>query len=164
MNQETIIQIIQKLDLKTHPEGGYYSEIYRCPMTINLNSNHSNIRNLGTSIYYLLKSGQVSRLHKLKSDEIWYFHSGSPLRVYLINNEKELNIFTLGNVIEGNNQPQLIIPAGTIFGAEVIHPETYSLISCAVMPGFDFTDFELIERDQLFQFKLKNKEMVSHLV
>ena len=149
MQQLVINRIIRKLNLKKHPEGGYFSETYRCSKTISLSSDNVIDRNLATNIYFMLKSGQVSKFHRLKSDEIWYHHSGSPLKVYMIDKNCNLQIVNLGDITERECQPQLIIPGGTIFGAEVILPETYSLIGCAVMPGFDFEDFELINKNEL---------------
>ncbi len=163
MVEQNIKHLIRKLELREHPEGGYYSEIYRSLKTLNSNEDIGISRNLATSIYFMLKSGQVSKLHKLKSDEIWYFHDGSPLRVFLLNKSGNFQIAILGNNIVQDQQPQLIIPADTIFGAEVILPDTYSLIGCAVIPGFDFKDFELLKRDELLVIWPNYKKLIERL-
>jgi uncharacterized protein len=163
MQNNDINQIINKLGLKEHPEGGYYSEVYKSPKTFNSNSKNSEIRSLATSIYFLLKTGQVSKFHQLKSDEIWYFHSGSPLNVFVISERGDLNTTILGDNFEHDNQPQIIIPGGAIFGAEVILPETYSLIGCAVIPGFEFADFKLMEQNELISLYPNYKEIIARL-
>ena len=78
---------IEKLNLKQHPEGGFYSETYRSKETISKDalpdrytSNHS----FGTAIYFLLRSEDVSAFHRLKSDELWFFHLGSPVEVVFL--------------------------------------------------------------------------------
>jgi uncharacterized protein len=160
---KAIYQIINKLELKEHPEGGFYSEVYKSPKIYKSDSNKSEVRNLATSIYFLLKSGQVSKFHQLKSDEIWYFHSGSPLNVVIINENGDLRTLVLGTNIELEYQPQIIIPAGSIFGAEVMLPDTYSLIGCVVIPGFEFADFKLMEQKELIAHYPDFKEIIIHL-
>ena len=73
---------IEKLKLLPHPEGGYYKETYRSEEIINrdhLSQRFKGQRNISTSIYYLLQSGQISKLHRIKSDEIWHFYDGCGL-------------------------------------------------------------------------------------
>ena len=133
---------IKTLNLKEHPEGGYYTEYYRNPAMYKQ-------RRLATSIYFLLNSGQVSRFHRLKSDEIWYHHLGSPLRIYQLKADGQLETTVLGD--QKSREPCFfsLIKGGTIFGAEVTEPESFSLISCLVTPGFDFKDFELFSKADL---------------
>jgi hypothetical protein len=134
---------IDRLNLKRHPEGGYYSEVYRNPKVIELVNGR---RNLSTSIYFLLKGNDKSHFHQLYSDEIWYFHLGTEVTVHLLSNknyEKQI----LG--ISENAQPQLIIKAGTIFGAELTDKSSFCLMSCMVNPGFEFNDFKLFKANEL---------------
>jgi predicted cupin superfamily sugar epimerase len=142
---------IEKLGLEKHIEGGYYRETYRSKVS------HEN-RSLSTSIYFLLKSGQVSKFHKLKSDEIWYYHHGSPILIHMINKEGEYSQGILG-INSDQESPQLIIPADTIFGAEPVDRESFSLVSCMVSPGFDFEDFTLYSTQELIKMypSLKKK-------
>jgi predicted cupin superfamily sugar epimerase len=163
MQQMDISQIINNLGLKEHPEGGYFFEVYKSSKIYKPNLENSENRNLATSIYFLLKSGQVSKFHQLKSDEIWYFHSGSPLNVFLINEKGDLKTSVLGNTFELNYHPQIIIPAGTIFGAEVILPNSYSFIGCAVIPGFEFADFKLMKQDELLSIYPNYKDLIIRL-
>jgi uncharacterized protein len=137
---------INKLGLTPHPEGGYFREIYRSKEILSshvLNQRYTGDRNLATSIYFLLPSGEVSKFHRLKSDEIWYFHYGSSLIVHVFYEGKYIK-YAMGSDISKEEQLQLIIPAGAIFGAEVIGQNYFSLVGCMVAPGFHFSDFELI--------------------
>ncbi len=143
---------INQLRLIKHPEGGYFKEIYRSstqisPQDLNWDCNEKHAS--ATSIYFLLPSGEVSKLHRLKSDEIWYFHSGSTLTISIISPQGELCQTKLGLNPDQKEQPQLIIPAGSIFGATVDEPDSYSLVGCMVTPGFDFRDFELLAKEKL---------------
>ena len=119
---------IDNLRLIPHVEGGYYREIYK-------NIKQLGDRPLSTTIYYLLKSGQVSKFHKLLSDEIWFYHYGSPLIIHMIGISGEYCNYILGMDIVNQQKPQIIVPAGTIFGAEVMDINTFGLVSCMVSPG-----------------------------
>ena len=141
---------IEKLNLKQHPEGGFYSETYRSKEAISISalpdryiSDHS----FGTAIYFLLRSEDVSAFHRLKSDELWFFHLGSPVEVvFLTENGTESHI--LGTDFEKGERFQLVIPANTWFGARVLTPDSFVLVSCTVCPGFEFQDFELGEKEE----------------
>ena len=146
-------EIIKTLGLIAHPEGGYFKEIYRNKEEISdreLVQKYSGKRQLATSIYFLLESGQVSKLHQLKSDELWYFHHGSPLIVHQFN-EGEYTSIVLGPNIDKDESCQVIIPAGTIFGAEVKDHNSFTLIGCLVSPGFHFDDFRLVSYQEVMQ-------------
>ncbi|MEJ2616754.1 MAG: cupin domain-containing protein, partial [Ignavibacteriaceae bacterium] len=83
---------INKLKLIPHPEGGYYKEIYRSGEYIStegLPKRYKSKRVFSTSIYFLLEGKQISRFHRLKSDEVWHFYDGSPVAVYILNNNIE---------------------------------------------------------------------------
>ncbi len=134
---------INHLQLTAHPEGGYFKEIYRAKVM------HGN-RNIATSIYFLLKKEEVSHLHRLTADELWYYHQGSALKVTVINQEGKLQEYFVGPDTAKGQTLQLIIPAGSIFGSEVIEGE-FSLVGCMVSPGFDFRDFELFTTSQLMK-------------
>jgi predicted cupin superfamily sugar epimerase len=140
---EHIQNIIQKLDLQPHPEGGYYKETYRSTETC-----LDGTRNVQTAIYFLLTSENVSHFHRIKSDEIWYFHAGSPLVVHTLT-DKGHTQHLVGNAITNGQTPQLLVPKDTIFGSSVLEKDSYSLVSCSVAPGFDFTDFELFTKADL---------------
>lgn len=138
---------IKKLQLKKHPEGGYYKEVYRYNEKIKIKNKN---RSLYTSIYYLLEGNDFSSFHKIKSDEIWNFFTGSSITLYLINDEiKEIQKAILGPNFDHKNHFQILIPANTWFAAKVNDKNSYSLMGCIVSPGFEFDDFELGDRKKL---------------
>jgi predicted cupin superfamily sugar epimerase len=138
-----INSIINKLKLQPHPEGGFYSETYRSDITI-----PGKDRQLMTSIYFLLSSENVSRFHRIKSDELWFYHSGSPLVVHRLENGSHSQTLVGPNILE-DELPYFLVPKDTIFGSTVLNKNSYSLVSCVVSPGFDFKDFELFSEEQL---------------
>lgn len=143
----TTQKIIELLDLQPHPEGGYYRETYRTIETVS-SSVLEQERNLSTSIYYLMVEDDHSNFHRVKSDEMWYYHQGETVEILMIQN-KCLRIEYLGNTIERCEQPQILVPANTWFAAGIRGKEGYALVSCSVSPGFDFRDFEMGNRAQL---------------
>lgn len=151
---------IQQLELIPHPEGGYYRELYRHPGTLQHLAG-GGTRNLTTSIYFLLEGAQLSHLHQLKSDEIWYYHQGSGAKIHLFD-EQGYHTRVLGPRIQDGEALQVLIPAGTIFGAEVIDQD-FVLMGCVVTPGFDFKDFRLVEAEELSIRFPKEKEVIDEL-
>ncbi|HBH50169.1 MAG TPA: hypothetical protein DDX98_16100 [Bacteroidales bacterium] len=155
---------IQHLGLKPHPEGGFFHEEYRSSIEIeakNLPVGYKSAHRLATSIYYLLRSEDISRLHRLRSDELWFFHAGSPVKVIFIDTEGKKHTHLLGNNHEKAEQFSLLIPAGCIFCAEVTHPDSYGLVSCVVAPGFEFEDFEMFEKEDLVQAYPKHADLIE---
>ncbi|MFA7274118.1 MAG: cupin domain-containing protein [Crocinitomicaceae bacterium] len=149
-------EYIEQLNLLPHPEGGYYKETYRSSAEIDN-------RNLMTAIYFLITSDNISRFHRIKSDEIWYFHDGSPLSVHTLSKEKGHQIQKVGLNLERGEAPQLLVPANTIFGSSLDEPNAFSLVSCTVAPGFDFADFELFETEYLLKEFLGNEEVIRRM-
>lgn len=159
---------IENLDLKAHQEGGYYKSIYTNPQMVSLEAigiNDNAERSLATSIFFLLNDADVSKFHRLKSDEMWYYHDGLPLNIYVISPEGELRIHKLGLNIENGELPQVLVPAGTIFGSSIAGDisEGYSLVGCMVSFGFDFRDFELFTETQLMELYPQHSEIIKKL-
>jgi len=138
--------LIEKLQLLRHPEGGWYRETYRSTETT-LNKMGA-IRNVCTAIYFMLEGNDKSHFHRIQSDEAWFFHSGEPMEILMLNNN-QLRTITLGNDILNEQVLQFVIPAQTWFAAKIKTGSGYSLVSCSVAPGFDFSDFELANREEL---------------
>jgi uncharacterized protein len=157
---------IKKLQLKPHPEGGYYKEIYRAGEIIlaeNLPKRYKSSRNFSASIYFLLEEKQVSNFHKLKSDEQWHFYDGSSVVVYVIEEDGDLNKIRLGRNIENGETLQTVIKHDTWFAAELSDKTSFALIGCTVAPGFDFDDFELGKTDELVIEFPKHKNLIHRL-
>ena len=114
---------IEKLQLKPHPEGGYYKEIYRAGDMVlpeHLPKRYKSERNFSTSIYFLLEGNQVSNFHRLKSDEQWHFYDGSSIVIYVIDEGGNLNKIILGRNIEKGESLQTIIKHNSWFVAELL--------------------------------------------
>jgi len=157
---------INHLGLTPHPEGGYFRETYRSPemlLPAGLPARYSSVRVCSTAIYFLLKSGQVSKFHRLQSDEIWFYHAGIALTVYLIETDGTLCQILLGTALDKGEQPQVRIKHGVWFGANVNQENAYTLVSCTVAPGFDFDDFELATQGQLLSDYPQHKEIIEML-
>lgn len=157
-------EIIKVLDLKEHPEGGYFKETYRSKGFINSNSldeNYSGNRNYSTCIYFLLTSEQFSAFHKINQDEIWHFHEGSPIKLHTISESGKHHEFLIGNNITKEEHPQLIVPGNHWFTASIFEEESYALVSCTVSPGFDFADFILPTRSELIEKFPQHKEIIT---
>lgn len=145
-NQNRINFLVKSLNLLPHPEGGFYKETFRSVEGI---ETELGARNLCTSIFFLLTSENVSKFHLIKSDELWFFHEGSPLTVHTLG-ENGYECLSLYISSSGSDcLPQHLVKANTVFGSTVDQPESYSLVSCVVAPGFDFRDFELFEARDL---------------
>lgn len=145
---------IEKLDLKSHPEGGYFREIYRSEGIIaqpSLPMRYNGGRAYATTIYYLLESKDVSSLHRLKSDEQWFHLDGSALTIHSIDPDGTYTAYHIGKNLEKGDLPHAVVPAGCWFGGTVDEQNSYSLVGCCVAPGFDFDDFELATRSEIIK-------------
>ena len=141
---------INHLNLIKHPEGGWFSETYRATETIPvaaLPERFDGPRSFCTAIHFLLEQGDLSALHRIKSDEIWHFYAGAPLTVRVITPAGELSEILLGGNPEMGERLQAVVSAGCWFGAE--SGGEFSLVGCTVAPGFDFSDFQMAERGGL---------------
>ncbi len=157
-------EIIEKLDLKPHPEGGYFRETYRSLGEIkseNLDKAYSGDRNFSTCIYFLLTSENLSAFHRIKQDEIWHFYQGSPIKLHTISQTGEHRSYIIGNDILNGETPQLIVNGGDWFAAEVINENDFSLVGCTVSPGFSFEDFELPARKDLVEIFPEHEELIT---
>jgi predicted cupin superfamily sugar epimerase len=150
-------ELIKKLGLLPHPEGGFYKEMYRSEEYLETKE-----RNLLTSIYFLLTAGNVSRFHTIKSDELWYFHQGQTVIVHTIN-DNGYQAHLLGNDLSKGEKPYLMVPANTLFGSSIKDDNGYALVSCAVAPGFDFRDFELPDRKLLLEKYPQHSSIIEKL-
>lgn len=154
---------IKSLNMTAHPEGGYFKESFVSPSKLAPNTLHiKEERLLWTSIYFLLRTGEVSNFHRLKSDEMWYFHAGESLTIYMISPSGEFIEKQLGLNIEKGETPQVLVPKDYIFGS-AMNNEGFSLVGYMVAPGFDFKDFELFEREDLLEKYPKYREVIEKL-
>lgn len=127
MNEEAA-RLIETLGLAPHPEGGHYRETFR--------DRNGAGRAHSTAIYFLLCEGEVSRWHRVDAAEIWHFYRGAAL-------ELKIGAVTriLGNAVERDERPQIVVPAGAWQSARSLG--AFTLVGCTVAPGFEFSGFEL---------------------
>ena len=157
---------IKTLGLAPHPEGGWFRETYRCAETIPvpaLPARFGGDRSFSTAIYFLLEGDRFSALHRIKSDELWFFHAGSPLSIHCLTEAGQHRQILLGPDPGRDEALQAAIPAGSWFGARVLAPDSFSLVSCTVAPGFDFFDFELAARGDLLSMFPCHQEIIVRL-
>ena len=155
---------IAHLQLAPHPEGGYFRETYRSQELVTpAASRYAGPRAASTAIYFLLRSGEISRLHRLRSDEVWHFYAGSSLTLHLLFASGKYETIRLGDAVANGEQLQAVIPAGCWFGATVSRPGSFTLVGCTVAPGFDFQDFEMGSRAALTQQFPQHQELVALL-
>ncbi|MCW6511069.1 cupin domain-containing protein [Lichenifustis flavocetrariae] len=127
--------IIARLGLKPHPEGGHYREMFRDPAV------DATGRSRSTAILFLLDVGEVSEWHRIDATEVWHFYAGAPLVLTVSPNGHDAEARRLGPDIMAGQIPQIVVPPGcwqtaTSLGA-------WTLVGCTVAPGFDFAGFEL---------------------
>ena len=125
--------LIKKLNLIPHPEGGYFAESFR--------DEKSSV----SLIYYLLKREDVSHWHKLSKNEILHFYDGDPIKIYMSKDKKEVSTVLLGRNIHNEEYLHYIVNSKTWFGMK--STGSWSLIGCTVSPAFDYKDFELASKD-----------------
>lgn len=157
---------VEKLELAPHPEGGFYKQTFASQEAVTdreLSVAFHNTRKLYTSIYFLLTDKNVSHFHRLKSDELWYFHAGESLTVHVITEDGEYHQLKLGLNIENGERPQVVVPKNSIFGSSVDRPDSYALVGCMVSPGFDFEDFEMFTQQELLNRYPKHEEIIQKL-
>lgn len=126
--------IIARLDLKPHPEGGHYRETFRDTRT------DAHGRAASTAIYFLLARGERSRRHRIDAAEVWHYYAGSPL-VLEIREGDVMRTVRLGANLPAGEAPQAAVPAHAWQAAE--SSGDWTLVGCTVAPGFEFSGFEM---------------------
>ena len=135
--------LVEALDLRPHPEGGHYREVYRSPDRVTAGSRGE--RPAVTTIYFLLTAGEYSSWHVVRSDEIWHYYEGDPLELLTLDAATlKARRVTLGPLDTGQ-KPVQVVPAGQWQAARPAG--VYTLVGCSVGPGFEFADFRLM-RDE----------------
>lgn len=150
---------IRKLRLQKHPEGGYYIETYRSTNSLEFRVDEPRV--LFTEIYFMLVGCQFSSFHVMKSDEIWHFYSGSSITLHIISYHGEFNEITLGKDVDNGNVFQAVVRAGSWFAASVDDIDSYSLVGCTAVPGFDFRDWKLGDRKTLLELYPQHKLIIE---
>ena len=139
----TAEQIIERLGLAPHPEGGWFRQTWRTGTTLRPPA-HPGERVTATAIHYVLGPGEESMWHRVRSDELWLWHRGSALRLWLGGDgttpADDAAPLLLGPRVEDGEVVQALVPGGCWQRARPAD-DGEVLVSCVVSPGFEFDDF-----------------------
>lgn len=152
-HQDAAERLISRLSLVPHPEGGHYREFYRSPLPVPYPG--MGVRPGATIIYYLLKKGERSAWHRIRSEEVWQFVTGDPLELHTVSSDFRTfrtNILAL----EDGADPACTVPPGIWQAARSLG--SFSLVICTVSPGFDFKDLEFLDPAHPAIFSLPDEE------
>lgn len=147
MDKNTSIeQLITALDLKPHPEGGFYRETYRAGEDIDARAlperYRKTKRSVSTAIYYLLTPDTFSCMHRVASDEVFHFYLGDTVEMLQLHPSGAERVIELGPNFAGGQHLQTVVQAGVWQGARVKWGGAFALLGATVAPGFDFVDYE----------------------
>jgi uncharacterized protein len=150
---QSFAAIIEELDLRPHPEGGFFRETYRSSVVIpgDLRPGFAESRAVSTAILFLLPEGSCSLLHRFKADEIWHFYLGGPLVLVELGESGTIMHTVLGTDILAGQKVQHVVPAARWFGAYPQIGSGFCLVGCTVAPGFEFEDLEFGRREELMR-------------
>jgi uncharacterized protein len=135
----TAAEIVARLELKPHPEGGYYRETFRDTRV------DTNGRAFSTAIYFLLARGERSQWHRIDAVEVWHYYAGSSLTLRIAHDGCTQHTVRLGPDVSQGERPQAIVPAQAWQTAET--SGDWTLVGCTVAPGFEFASFELASKE-----------------
>lgn len=136
-------------DLDPHPEGGWYRRVWEAASTVDP-PGYGGTRPTATAIHYVLGPGEESVWHRVRSDELWFWHRGVSLSLWLGGDgdapAEPGTAHLLGPGTTDGERPALLVPGGHWQrAAPRSGPGTPDggavLVSCVVSPGFDFADF-----------------------
>jgi len=128
----TAVEIIARLGLQPHPEGGHFREMFRAPDAG---------RAASTAIFFLLKGGERSHWHRVDADEVWHHYAGASLELSMSDDGRAMRHRRLGIDFDIGETPQIVVPRGVWQAARSLG--NWTLVGCTVAPGFDFAGFEL---------------------
>ena len=126
-------EVIRLLELKPHPEGGYFRETFRDPRQVDG-------RAASTAIYFLLARGERSHWHRVDAAEVWHWHAGAPLDLEIADANGQIERVRLGSDLSAGERPQAIVPPHAWQAAQSLGD--WTLCGCTVAPSFEFSGFE----------------------
>ena len=127
-------EVVARLSLKPHPEGGFYRETFR-------DTSSNGTRGASTAIYYLLREGDRSAWHRVTdAAEVWHHYAGAPLDLCL-SEGRGRKVIRLGSDLAAGEEPQAVVPPGIWQSARPLGG--WVLVGCTVAPGFEFASFEM---------------------
>ncbi|WP_440992441.1 cupin domain-containing protein [Staphylococcus epidermidis] len=145
---------IDRLELISHPEGGYFKETMR---------GDGKGRASFSSIYFLLTQRDISHFHRIDADEVWYYHAGQTLKIHMITPKGEYHTVKLGRDIDCGECLQYCVSKGTIFASTLDSAEGYSLVGCMCQPRFEYEHFELLTQEYLIRQYPQYESIIKRL-
>ena len=165
MSSLTADDLIRLLELRPHPEGGHFAEVFRSSLSV-ASQAHAGARAASTAIYFLLKASELSALHRVRSDEGWHHYAGDALELHAFS-DAEHHIHRLGADFARGERPFAMVPANAWQAARVAESANakhgFALVGCTVAPGFDFSDFELPSRERMLAYLPGHADWVQAL-
>lgn len=163
----TADELIRLLQLQPHPkEGGHFRETYRAVEELAaeaLAARYGAPRSASTAIYYLLTPTTFSALHRLRSDEVFHFYLGDPVRMLQLMPDGSGKIVMLGPDLQAGQQVQVVVSRGVWQGSLLEPDGAYALLGCTVAPGFDYADYETGERGELLSQYSQFADLIRRL-
>lgn len=163
---DTANALVERFDLKPHPEGGFYREVYRSDVILNhpgIPAGRPSERRSGSMIYYLLGPEDFSAFHRVRwTDEIWHLYAGGPLQMHIIDDRGRHSAPTLSRDFS-SGEPICIVPAGSWQAARPAPGVDWVFGGCTVSPGFEFADFEMPARDKLLRMYPSHATLIETL-
>lgn len=151
----TADELIERLGLEPHPrEGGHFVETYRSALRIPgdvLPELYEGGRDIGTAIYYLLRAGDYSEMHRLPGDEVYHFYLGDPVEMLQLHPDGTGGVIVLGPDVRAGMRPQAVVPGGVWQGSRLQPGGRYALLGATMAPGFDYADYEAGDRGALVE-------------
>ena len=156
-------QVIERLGLLAHPEGGFFAETFRAD-ALPFALPERGERSASTAIYFLLRAQDFSALHVVKSDEVWHHYLGDTLELHCFDELGQHRQVRLGAALEQGERPQHVVRQHELQAARVLPgAHGFALCGCTVAPGFDFADFRMPGRAELLQRLPQHAELVTAL-
>jgi len=129
---EPVEDVVARLQLTPHPEGGWFRELYRDAAV--------------TTIHYVLPVGGLSPLHRLRHrTELWHFYGGAPLSLHTVTDTGTTAVTELSAAA-----PLAVVPPG-VWQAARAGTGGWAWCGCTVAPAFDFADWEMPAREELLR-------------
>jgi predicted cupin superfamily sugar epimerase len=156
-------EVIERLGLLAHPEGGFYAETFRAK-ALPFGLPGRGQRSASTAIYFLLRAQDFSALHVVESDEVWHHYLGDTLELHCFDTAGQHRQVRLGTAFEQGERPQHVVQAQELQAARVLPgPHGFALCGCTVAPGFDFADFRMPGRAELHALLPVHADLVTAL-
>lgn len=156
-------ELIRRLGLAPHPEGGYFRETYRAEGRVT-RAGEREPRDASTAIYFLLCDGAHSAWHRIRSDEVWHFYAGDSIAIHVLDAHGALVTHRLGNALADPGAAfQAVVKAGDWFAAECCDASGTALVGCTVAPGFEFSEFEMAAPGVLEERYPQHRELIGRM-